>query len=60
MTRSKAINQMCRECIYDPDAEGTWRAQVEACTRTVCPLYPYRPVRTLVKTPKSPSPGSAE
>ena len=60
MSRSKAINQMCKECIYDPGAEGTWRAQVEACTRTACPLYPYRPVRSLVKVKNLPSPGDAE
>lgn len=39
-----AINDKCRDCIYDPLAGGTWRAQVEMCTVTRCPLYPVRPV----------------
>ncbi len=38
-----AINRMCRQCIYDPDAAGTWRQQVEACTSPECALYPVRP-----------------
>lgn len=44
----KAINDKCRECIYDPIAgKGTWRQQVEACTSRKCPLYPVRPVSTV-------------
>lgn len=45
MSRKQAIDQYCKECIYDPKAigEGTWRQQVEACTHTPCPLYTYRP-----------------
>jgi len=44
LTRQQAINQMCKECIYDPvGGEGTWKAQTEACTSPKCPLYPYRP-----------------
>ena len=40
----RAINAKCKECIYDPiGGDGTWRAQVEACTVTGCPLYPLRP-----------------
>lgn len=43
----KAIDDKCRECIYDPIAgRGTWRQQVEACTARKCPLYPVRPVST--------------
>ena len=40
-----AINAMCKQCLYDPRAEGlgTWRQQIEACTATDCPLYAYRP-----------------
>jgi hypothetical protein len=48
----KAINDKCRECIYDQVAGwGTWREQVEACTAdgshgAKCPLYDARPVTT--------------
>jgi hypothetical protein len=45
MSRTKAINDMCKMCIYDHKAPGTWREQVEACTSVnSCPLWPYRPV----------------
>jgi hypothetical protein len=40
----KAINAMCRACIYDQRGSGTWRQQVEECTDRNCPLYPLRPV----------------
>lgn len=43
MSLRKAINLKCRECIYDPMAEGTWRQQISACTSPDCPLYPHRP-----------------
>ena len=43
MTRKTAINEKCKECLYDPEVEGTWRMQVEACELTDCALYPYRP-----------------
>ena len=40
----KAINEKCKECIYDPmPGNGTWRQQVEACTSKSCPLYEFRP-----------------
>lgn len=38
-----AINDKCKDCIYDPLAGGTWRQQVEDCTCTDCPLYDVRP-----------------
>jgi len=38
-----AINAMCRQCIYDPHAAGTWRKQVQECTAPDCALYAYRP-----------------
>jgi len=44
MTRQKAIDMKCYDCIYDELADGTWRMQVEACELTACALYPYRPV----------------
>jgi len=41
----KAVNNKCKECIYDPlSGLGTWRQQVEGCTSTDCPLYPVRPL----------------
>ena len=43
MTRQKAIEEKCRECIYDELDEGTWRMQVEQCELTACALHPYRP-----------------
>lgn len=44
----RAINDKCRDCIYDPLAGGAWRQQVESCTCTDCPLYQVRP-RTLAR-----------
>jgi len=43
--RAAAINAMCCECIYDPEALGcgSWRKQVEDCTSNNCPLYKFRP-----------------
>jgi hypothetical protein len=41
----KAINDKCKECIYDVvSGPGTWRQQVEACTSRSCPLYAVRPI----------------
>lgn len=42
-TRKEAINEMCKECIYDPYQKGTWREQVRDCRSTGCPLHPFRP-----------------
>jgi len=44
MTRQKAIEAKCKDCIYDSLAGGTWRQQTEECAATECPLHPYRPV----------------
>lgn len=33
-----AVVAMCKGCIYDPHAPGTWRKQVEDCTTKDCPL----------------------
>jgi len=50
MSLRKAINDKCRDCIYDPESGlGTWRQQVEACGVTTCPLHPYRPVSSTGK-----------
>lgn len=46
MSLRRAINDKCRECIYDPADSGNWRQQVTACTATECPLFPYRPRST--------------
>ena len=40
----KAIDQFCRECNYDPLDHGTWRAQIESCQMSACPLYGFRPL----------------
>ena len=41
----QAINDFCKECIYDPTAEdkGPWRMQVRACEAKECPLFTVRP-----------------
>ena len=43
MTRQKAIEAKCKECIYDPLDDGTWRQQVEGCDLVDCSLWGYRP-----------------
>lgn len=43
MSLRKAINEKCKDCIYDPLCPGTWRKQVEECTSPDCALWPYRP-----------------
>ena len=42
----KAIDAMCKHCIYDENGTGNWRQQVEACTPPKCPLFDLRPVST--------------
>jgi len=44
MSLRKAINEMCRSCIYDKFSPGTWRDQTKACTVTKCALYAVRPI----------------
>ena len=46
----KAINGMCKQCIYDPFDKGSWRQQVERCTDGNCALFCVRPLPTT--TPK--------
>lgn len=48
-TRQEAIVAKCRDCIYDNEVPGTWRAQVEACPATDCSIYPYRPATNATK-----------
>lgn len=40
----KHIEQHCKNCTYDKLVEGTWRAQVEACSAKTCALWPVRPM----------------
>jgi len=46
MSLRKAINEKCKECIYDEYALGNWRQQTGACTSPNCPLFPHRPRST--------------
>lgn len=39
----QAINEKCKECIYDPLAAGNWRVQVTLCSCHSCPLFAVRP-----------------
>ena len=44
MSRKKAIEDFCRQCIVDPSpGNGTWRSQTESCTSLNCSLHGYRP-----------------
>jgi hypothetical protein len=39
----KAIDEKCKDCIYDPlCGGGTWREQIAQCTALDCPLWPVR------------------
>lgn len=39
----KAIDEKCKECIYDPiGGNGTWVQQVRECTSPLCPLFDVR------------------
>ena len=40
----KAINDNCKNCIYDKQAAGTWLQQVTLCSVISCSIYPVRPV----------------
>ena len=40
-----AIMAKCVECVFDEEAEGSWRQQVEECLGYDCPLYSKRPIR---------------
>ena len=52
-----AINQTCRDCIYDEHAkgEGNWRQQVAKCTVSKCGLYEVRPMSKPRKAEELPS-----
>jgi hypothetical protein len=38
-----AIDQCCKQCIYDNLCPGTWRQQTTLCNIEKCPLWPVRP-----------------
>ena len=44
MSRTKALNEFCKGCIYDKAVSGTWREQVENCTSQHCTLWQHRPM----------------
>lgn len=49
VSRTAAIAEKCKDCIYDPGARGAWREQVAACENGGCALHCVRPVpRTCV------------
>ena len=51
MSLRKAINDKCKECIYDPDATGLGSAlnQITSCEITDCPLWAVRPTNLKYK-----------
>jgi len=45
MSLRKAINDKCRDCIYDPKCGGGhWREQVAQCSSIECSLWAHRPL----------------
>lgn len=36
------VRAFCVDCIYDPLAEGSAKAQIAACTAEACPFHPIR------------------
>jgi hypothetical protein len=40
----RAIENHCKDCIYDESEKGSWRQQVENCRETACHLWEVRPV----------------
>ena len=44
LTRQQAINEKCKDCIYDRTQLGTWRKQTEDCIDVKCALFGYRPL----------------
>ena len=53
MSLRNAINQKCKDCIYDPEVEGGWIQQVSQCDLSACSLWEHRPKpRTAPLSPK--------
>lgn len=44
VSRKQAVEDKCKDCIYDPAIGLNWRKQVTMCSCTDCPLYPVRPL----------------
>ncbi|MHC4346124.1 MAG: hypothetical protein ACYSUP_15735 [Planctomycetota bacterium] len=44
LSRTQAIEQNCRSCVYDPANDGTWRQQTTLCSCHDCFLWHWRPV----------------
>ena len=45
LTPQQAINQNCKDCIYDPAEPGYWQQQVEQCqSEGACALWHLRPL----------------
>ena len=55
MSLRKAVNEKCKECIYDLKSQGTLRQQVENCTSMLCPLFNCRPLQVQNSIKKSQS-----
>ncbi len=52
MSLRRAINDKCKECLFDPiGGNGTWKQQTAACTSKACPLWPVRPRPYSATTP---------
>jgi hypothetical protein len=43
MSRRKAIDMKCFECVNGDQKKGNWRIEVNLCPSTDCPLYLVRP-----------------
>lgn len=57
MGMRKAIDEKCKDCIYDQKAPGNWRQQVTACTIKSCSLWPFRPLSRPEKRKQEPQHG---
>ena len=44
MSLRKAINEKCRDCVYDKSNLGNFVQQVSMCPQMDCPLWKVRPV----------------
>ena len=43
MSLRKAVNDKCKDCIYDDAAAGTCLQQITLCSSEDCPLFDVRP-----------------
>lgn len=57
MGMRSAIDEKCKDCIYDQKAPGNWRQQVTACTIKSCSLWPFRPLSRPQKRKQEPQHG---